>query len=52
MLRALADMPAAAAVLSRALAASAGMAPVPVPVPVPAPRKDEASDRGALGVAA
>ena len=46
MLRALTDMPAAAQILSRALAASAGTSPVPIATTVQAP------DRGALGVAA
>jgi hypothetical protein len=50
MLRALADMPAAANVLSRALAASAGMAPAAVAVAVA--QQDAASDRAAVGAVA
>jgi hypothetical protein len=46
MLRALADMPAAANILSRALAASAGLSPMPIDLAAASP------DRGAIGVAA
>jgi hypothetical protein len=50
MLRALADMPAAANVLSRALAASAGMAPAPVPLSMP--QSQGVPDRSAVGAVA